>query len=74
MEQYDQLVLEQFYSVQEKIDKTMEDFIVNIFTLYDMNGEGELSFHNFALFIGDLLYISVLMKRRYTFKIINHMN
>lgn len=63
MEQYDQLVLEQFYSVQEKIDKTMEDFIVNIFTLYDMNGEGELSFHNFALFIGDLLYISVLMKR-----------
>jgi hypothetical protein len=62
-QQYDQLVLEQFYSVQEKIDKTMEDFIVNIFTLYDMNGDGELSFHNFALFIGDLLYISVLMKR-----------
>uniref|UniRef100_A0A6C0DR48 EF-hand domain-containing protein n=1 Tax=viral metagenome TaxID=1070528 RepID=A0A6C0DR48_9ZZZZ len=62
-QQCDQLVLEQFYSVQEKLDKILEDYIVNIFTLYDINGEGELTFQNFSLFIGDLLYISVLMKR-----------
>lgn len=62
-EEYDAAVIEQFCYVQDKLDNTVSDFIVNIFTLYDINGNGELDFHHFALFIGDLLYISVLMKR-----------
>lgn len=59
----DLAVIEQFESVQKQLQSVMEDYIINVFTLYDVNGDGDLSFENYAAFIGDLLYISTIMKR-----------
>ena len=59
----DLAVIEQFESVQKQLQTVMEDYIINVFTLYDVNGDGDLSFENYAAFISDLLYISTILKR-----------
>lgn len=59
----DLAVIEQFETVQNQLQCIMEDYIINVFTLYDVNGNGDISFENYAMFIGDLLYISTILKR-----------
>jgi len=64
MEQsYEQIMVNQIFSVQYKFDNVLGEVITNVFNLYDIDGDGNLDYDDYVSFISDLMYVSILMKR-----------
>jgi hypothetical protein len=64
MEQsYEQIMVNQIFSVQYKFDNVLGEVITNVFNLYDIDGDGHLDYDDYVSFISDLMYVSILMKR-----------